>query len=610
MRAWPIGRALVLSIVVCALAAGPALAQPASLPVTVGFDGAFRPGVPVPVTMRIPAPPAGGPAQLIIDAPALTPKTGRATVSTVVPFQAVAGIPTTLRAPVVIRDVRRPLAVRAAVGGRVFAAASVPLDPARVAGRLVVLVSNVRAGLGVLRRLDERAVDAYVTAGALPSRWQDYASVDLLVLRDLDPARLDGEQRDALLTWVQLGGRLAVIARPRVPLPAFLDPIMPAHAGDAGVLPSPADLSARYGGALPAGPIAMVALVAAPGAAVVRSGGAAVVAAHAAGDGYVTVWGIDPTVPPLADWDGRLRLWADAAGTPAVSPVDPAVLGAQLTPDIPVDRASQAAAGLLIAAYVGGLAVFRRRRPTLGAAATSLAAALAAAAVFAVLAAGARARSTALTQVAVLQQGRDVPLARALFVAAVAVPYGGRVAVAAPPQSAAAPQAILGDLRIVAGAGAPLLTGAVRPDAPWLFQAVAAMPLRASARFDAGAATLTADVPGGGLREAAVWWRDRVYPVGDLPAGSSAHRVSAAGWRRASEVVADDQAVARFLRGPEGQEPGPVTHLAAPVLIGRWPGRVPGFTLATLAGPSGGAAGTEEVVLVIPIDGPAPRGGP
>jgi hypothetical protein len=252
--------------------------------------------------------------------------------------------------------------------------------------------------------------------------------------------------------------------------------------------------------------------------------------------------------------------------------------------------------------------VLRRRRPTLGAAAVGLAAAVAAAAVLGVLAAGARARSTALAQVTVLQETREGTLARALFVAAAAVPYGGPVAVAAPPRSTAAPEAILGDLHIVvdeSANGSTYLRGLVRPDAPWLFQALAAVPLRASARFDAAGDSLTADVGGIGLREAAVWWRDRVLPLGDLPPGPSAHAVPRAGWRRASDVISNDQSVARFFRGPEGQEPGAVTRLPTPVLIGRWPGRVPGFTLA---GPRGGAAGTQDVVLIVPIAGPPPRG--
>ncbi|HKX18896.1 MAG TPA: hypothetical protein VJT33_12870, partial [bacterium] len=238
----------MLSLAVCAAAALPGWAQtlPAAqtLVVTLGFDGAVRPGAPTAVDVRTPPMPASGTAELVVETPALAPQTGRATVSTVVTFQAVAGVVERRRVPVVIQDIRHPVRARLSLGGRVIARADVPVDPARVPGRLIVLVSDVRAGLGALRRVDDRAVGAYVAADALPAHWQEYASVDLLVLRDLDSARLGDAQRAALLTWIRLGGRLLVIARPGVPLPAFLQPVLPAHLGPVRTLAAPADLAA------------------------------------------------------------------------------------------------------------------------------------------------------------------------------------------------------------------------------------------------------------------------------------------------------------------------------------------------------------------------------
>src|SRR5262249_23849739 len=145
-RAWPIGRALALSVAACAIASTSAAADTV-LSAQLGFDGALRPGVPAPLDVRISSMPAGGPADGVIETPALTPQIGRAAVSTVVPFQAVAGSSQRLRIPVVIHDVRRPLRVRVTLGGRAIAGTDVPIDPARAAGRLVVLVSDVRAGL-------------------------------------------------------------------------------------------------------------------------------------------------------------------------------------------------------------------------------------------------------------------------------------------------------------------------------------------------------------------------------------------------------------------------------------------------------------------------------
>jgi hypothetical protein len=582
----------------------PAAAQ-TPLAVAVGFDGAVRPGAPTPLEVRTPPMSAGGSAEIVVETDTLTPGTGRATVSTVVPFQAVAGASERVRVPVVIEDVRRPVRVRLMLGGRLVARAQVPLDPARVAGRLVVLVSDVRAGLGVLRRVDERAVDAYVTADALPARWQEYTGVDLLVLRDLDPARLGEVQRTALLTWVRLGGRLVVIARPGVPLPDFLAPILPAHLAGAHALTAPADLAARFGGAVPAGPIAAVALIPQPDAELARAGGMAVAAGAAEGDGYVSVWGIDPTVPPLAEWDGRARLWAAALGTPRPVLADASVLADRLSPRAAVDRFSHLAAGLLIALYVAGLAVLRRRRPTPAGAAAGAAAAALAIAVFVTLAVGARARSTALTQVALLQQAPGAPVARALVVAAATVPYGGPVDVTAPPGAAAAPVAMTGDLRVRWRDATAELAGVARPDRPWVFQALAAVPLRTSAAFDPGAQILTVDLGPAGLRSAAVWWHGLVYPLGDLPAGRTVRPVPESGWRRASDVVADDQSPGRFFRAPDSQAPGAIAQWPRPVLVGEWSGPAPRFALSERAG---AGRAEEEVVLVVPIEGPAPRG--
>ena len=573
-----------------------------ALAVTLGFDGAVRPGVPTALDVRTPPMPTSGSAELVVETPALAPQTGRATVSTVVPFQAVAGVVERRRVPVVIQDIRHPVRVRLSLGGRVIARADVPVDPARVAGRLVVMVSDIRAGLGVLRRVDEHAVAAYVAADALPARWQEYSSVDLLVLRDLDPARLADAQRAALLTWIRLGGRLLVIARPGVPLPAFLQPVLPAHLGAAGLLASVADLGERAGRGPSPGPVAAVELRPEPSAAVARAGGVPVVVGRAEGDGYVSVWGIDPTVPPLADWAGRGRLWAAALGTPSPALIEPSALAERLTPRAPVDRFSHIAAGLLIALYIGGVAVVRRRRRTAAGATVAAAAAVVAIAVFGTLAAGARARSTALTQVVILRQAADAPLARAVTVAAATVPYGGSVDVTAPSGAAAFPEGMIGDLRIAwRDPTTSVLAGSVRPGAPWAFQALTAIPLATSVRFDADAQLLVSNLDAAGLRDAAVWWRGLVYPLGGLPAGRSIRRVPAAGWRRAAEVVADDQSPARFFREPGGQEPGAIAQFPRPLLVGEWSGPVPVFTL-----PERGAAAGAEVVLVIPIDGPAP----
>jgi hypothetical protein len=596
--------------------AGAAGADPATgavsdrIVVTVGFDGAIRPGVPVPVDIRTPPMPAGGPARLLIDTTALAPQPGRVTVSTVVPFDAAAGAVEHLRAPIVIQDVRFPLHVRVLADGRPVAAADVWLDPSRVAGRLVVLVSDVRAGLGVLRRLDERVVDAYVGADALPARWQEYSAVDLLVLRNLDPVRLSDAQRGALLTWVRLGGRLVVVAQPGVPLPEFLAPVLPARAGVGQTMIAPATLAGAVGGAAPPAPIPAVVLTPKPDAAVLRAGGVPIAAKATAGDGDVIVWGIDPTVPPLADWAGRTRLWEQALGAPPASPVDPTVVAGHLTPAAPADRGTHFIAGLLMAGYVGGLALLRRRRPTPDAAVLAAAAAAAAVVVLGGLAAGARARSTALTQVAVLEQAAGAPVARAELIAAAAVPYGGPFEIAAPAGAAAAPVAMLGDLRVRWLGDEVTFAAEARSDTPWIFQALTAVPLGTAARYDPATRSIAVDLGTARLFDAAVWWHGFVFPLGDLPPGRSMRTLPDTGWRRASESLSDESAVARIFRARAGEPSGPLAGIRRPVLAGEWTGPRPVFTLVPPEAAGADGAATHRAVLVIPVAGPAPEAAP
>ena len=178
----------------------------------------------------------------------------------------------------------------------------------------MVTLSDEHAGLESLSRLEERVVPVYADADALPHRWQEYGAVDLLVIRDLDPARLDDEQRDALATWVRLGGRLVVIVRQGVPAPAFLDDILPADAEDVRSLTVAGGAAASPDAAWPPGPYTVTTLAPRPGAAVMRLGGIPVIASATVGLGWVAVWGVDPWQPPLAGWAGRQALWVGALG--------------------------------------------------------------------------------------------------------------------------------------------------------------------------------------------------------------------------------------------------------------------------------------------------------
>jgi hypothetical protein len=108
----------------------------------LGFGGAVRVGVPVPLRIDVPALPEGGPAVVTVDVPALGRQTGEVMTTTVVPFDAVAGAGRAFDVPIVLSDVRRPLVVRVIVAGRERLHTAVPIDPMLVGGRVVAALSD------------------------------------------------------------------------------------------------------------------------------------------------------------------------------------------------------------------------------------------------------------------------------------------------------------------------------------------------------------------------------------------------------------------------------------------------------------------------------------
>ncbi len=591
--------ALVLSAATLLVARAPAASAgaEAGLDVHLGFDGIVKIGVPVPLRVGVPPLPWTGRAALIVDAPALGPQAGTVTVSTVVPFDAVAGAPRNFNVPVVLSDIRRPPAVRLLIAGREVLRRTIAVDPTRVGGRVVVTLAAEPVDLAFLHRLPGRVTAGTATPELLPRLWQEYGAVDLLVVHDLDQARVDDAQREALLTWLRLGGRLLVIPRPGAPVPGFLDPVLPAAIGEFRSLPALSALAARYGGGLPPGPFPAAALVARPGARLQSAGGVPIVAAGPAGQGWVTVWAFDPAAPPFQAWPGRLALWAEAVGSPAAPLVDVAAAAAHLPRSTPLDPSVHVEVGLAILLYIAALYGARRRFPTVLGAVAGVVLACAGIGVFAVLAASVRDRATTLTQVTFLEQAPGTGMARATTVAAVAVPYGGPFHLWMPRDSITAPVAAAGDLRITRTGGATALTGRLRQgEGARALYAVGAARARASGWLADGGRTLTVDLGGEPLRHAALRWRGRIYPLGDLAPGVSTQHLLPDQWSRSPDVEGDDLMRAWIFRGEGGDV---IMDAATPVLVGEAAHAAPAFSLA------GGRGRSQQVtILLVPLSSP------
>lgn len=587
----------------CALGAATAQAgsaPAADLDVRLGFGGIVKIGVPLPLDVILPPLGRTGPAELTADAPALGREVGRVVTSTTVPFQAVAGGAQIIHAPVVIADPRRPLAIRVSIAGQEVLRRAVPISPEQVAGRLVVALTDDRGAVIPLRRLPGRVAAVSIESGALPRLWQEYAAVDLMVIRDLDPASLDAAQQNALRTWVHLGGRLLVIAQPSTPLPSFLEPILPAAAGEARTVPALPALTSAYGGGLASGPFTVTTLIPRPGAQRVTDGPLALMASWSVGNGRVTVWGLDLLRPPFLAWSGRLRLWDAALGQGAAPTVDATAIADKLVVGTPLEPLAHAAVGGAIALYIVLILGLLRWRPTPAGAAGSLGVVVAGLVAFALLAESTRARSATLTQVTILEPVAAMREARATTVAAVAVPYGGPYRITVPRGTIVQPVTPSNDLRIeVTGSGTEL-AGILRPgEPPRPFEALGVAPLPVSAAISADDRRLLVEL--GNMRAHHVELRhhDRVYRVGDLPPGKSVTEIHPDGWmaapdggRTASELR--EQLQAAIFQSPAGDA---ILNGTTPVLVGELEQAAPVFTLG-----GAGARGQRLTILLVPLE--------
>jgi len=631
-RAWRSGHALA---VLCGLALvcwpaaffhpPPPPARAASSPaadrrldVRLGFGGIVKIGVPLPLEVVLPPLPASGPAEMVIDAPALGPQAGQVVTTTAVPFESVADTVRVIGAPVVISDPRRPLNIRVMVRGQKVLGTSVAVSPERVGGRVVVALSDDRTGLAALHRLPGRVAVAYVTAEALPRRWQEYAAVDLLVIRDLDPAALDVAQQEALLRWVRAGGRLLLVVRPaaaarstetagspggRAPVfPAYLDSLLPADVGPIRALSSAAGLAAQYGGTMPSGPLTVATLLPRAGAGHVDLSGVPVIASAdpGMGAGQVMIWGFDPWRPPLIEWSGRLRLWEEALGREPAPRLDMEGLAEHLAAGTPLDPAVHAQVFTAILLYIALLLGLRRWTPTVAGAAGALLIVLAALGAFPVLAEIVRDRSATLAQVTIIEPV-GAGSARATTVAVVAVPYGGRYRVTATPaEMLAEPLTPASDLRVVLGRAGSELTGVLRSgDPPRPFLAVGAIPLSASAVLSRDGRSLAVDLSGLRAGHVELRWGDRLYPLADLPAGRTVRELRPDGWtavasggRSSSEWSAR---VADVIFQGSGADA--ILKSATPVLAAELDGLAPVFTLGGVRAP-----GRRLTVLLVPLE--------
>lgn len=160
----------------------------------------------------------------------------------------------------------------------------------------------------------------------LPARWWGYEGADTVVIMAADPATvadLTEERRQALLTWVELGGRLVVLVGQQAD--ALLAPGKPLAAFTPGTFEGLVELP--RGNALEAFARSSSLGIGTPGKGVmtprfrdpkgiveVNESGAALVTRTPRGFGEIIFIGLDMHAPPFVGWDGRRRFFARLLG--------------------------------------------------------------------------------------------------------------------------------------------------------------------------------------------------------------------------------------------------------------------------------------------------------
>ncbi len=477
----------------------PVRAAPAvQLSAGVGFGGWVVPGTITPLRVEVSArQPLEG--VLTVEVPGAT--RASPAVTQTYPLRLASGMRQQLAFDVVVQDARRPVRLRLRSGGRDLAALDVPVGAAQVADGIVLALTHDPAGLQFLRAYPRKLRPAYVPEQVLPTRWQTYDGVALLVIRDLDPRALVPAQQRAVVDWVVQGGRLLVVARDGATiadapwlvalLPATIEPLSSAPA---------------------AVPVSAVRLRPRPRASVV-AGQPPLAVRWRYGRGIVEVWAFDAFAPAVRAWPGRLQFWQRLIDVPAAPPIAGEELAAHLPQTRPLAGTTQVALAVLSVVYI---VVMRRVLVSLGAARGGWLGITGTIAVSGVVlyafASGARAGAASLAQVSIAESLPGVPYARVTSYVSLISPYGGRFSLVPPddgvirPLTPAAVTLVEPDHVATGTAGPGQLTFEVRQ--------VVSIDLRAAARADG---TLQVTVrTGRALRGAMLYRRRQVYRLPEV----------------------------------------------------------------------------------------------
>jgi len=367
--------------VLCALSGAPALSAQGNVTcdALVGFNGTVREGRYAPVLLSVENP--GRRLQATVSlAVTWGPLRGRQPGLTVT-RTAVLDESSTTRLPFVIPIPRNVHAIHATVTAADAQVGSLDVDPRSLteAGRIVVGVASDLSldGISALGGSDGSLRVAYPRIDDLPRSWAGYDGVDAIVVHDTYFRQLRAEQVEAMERWVLSGGVLVFTGGAAA--------LQHQEAGFGDLLPVTINgITQRSGISLSLDPgvprripgrVELADATVSRGRVVAADGSLPLMVQRSLGRGKIWFLAFDPTMQPVASWDGTLSLWRhliggdrrpvfEAALTPAME--DPWM--AALFPTAHVSFPPVHAALVFVAAYLGLLApllLVRRRNDKL-----------------------------------------------------------------------------------------------------------------------------------------------------------------------------------------------------------------------------------------------------
>lgn len=147
---------------------------------------------------------------------------------------------------------------------------------------------------------------------ALPTAWH---ALDILVLSDVDSAKLTSEQQAALQSWLQMGGQLVITggANWQKTTTAFSDLLPVSISGTESVADLPAFSQAIGVPFRDNGPYILTTSSLTNGELLYHQNGIPILARKSYGRGHLYFLALDPQFAPLKDWDGNETLWSTIA---------------------------------------------------------------------------------------------------------------------------------------------------------------------------------------------------------------------------------------------------------------------------------------------------------